>query len=412
MNSLALRVEHLGKEYRIGARQEGRPLLGDQIAAFIKRPARRIFGKGTNASDAPHEHFWALRDVSFDVPHGEAVGIIGRNGAGKSTLLKILSRITKPSAGRIELFGRVGALLEIGTGFHSELTGRENIYLTGAILGMRRAEIARKFDEIVAFAEIDDFIDTPVKRYSSGMFMRLGFAVAAHLDPEILVVDEVLAVGDAMFQKKCLGKMNDVTKDGRTVLFVSHDLTAMQALCTRAIRLSHGQVVGMGSAGDQVEDYLAETKGKMPNALDHPLELTPQTKLTRFGFLQNPVTSREPVEFELELESTRAMRIDEMSVILFDSLNRRIGLIDLRRAGVALRTNGKDPLKLRVALEAMPLVEGEYRVALWIRCDDITRLANDVVNLNVTAGISTGDFVPYHAMNLGIVALEYAVTHE
>jgi lipopolysaccharide transport system ATP-binding protein len=416
MSLVALRVSQLGKRYRIGARQENRALLGDQIVASVKRPAQRMasFLRSNGNGNGAHstENFWALKDVSFEVSHGEAMGIIGRNGAGKSTLLKILARITKPTTGRVELYGRVGALLEVGTGFHSELTGRENIFLTGAVLGMRRAEILAKFDEIVEFAGIQEFIDTPVKRYSSGMFMRLGFAVAAHLDPEILVVDEVLAVGDAAFQKKCLGKMSDVAKAGRTVLFVSHDLTAIQALCTRAIRLGHGQLVGMGPAPEQVAEYLAETQGQMQNDLDHPLELSPRTQLVRFGFAPNPVISGASLEFVVELESTRTMRIDEMAAIIFDSLNRRVAMIDLRRAGEALRVNGEHSLKLRALLDSIPLVEGEYRVAFYIRSDEVTRMVNDVVNLSIVPAVSEGDFVPYHAMARGVVALEYDVTSE
>lgn len=265
MSNLALAVHQLGKKYRIGARQQTRGLLGDQIVASVKRPAQRVaslFRANGNSNGAPvSEIFWALRDVSFEVPHGEAVGIIGRNGAGKSTLLKILSRITKPTTGRVELFGRVGSLLEVGTGFHPELTGRENIFLNGAILGMRRGEIQRRFDEIVAFAEVDEFIDTPVKRYSSGMYLRLAFAVAAHLEPDILVVDEVLAVGDAAFQKKCLGKMTDVTKAGRTVLFVSHNLAAVHSLCRECILLEHGQIVQRGTSAQVIPFYLQENVG-------------------------------------------------------------------------------------------------------------------------------------------------------
>lgn len=210
------------------------------------------------AEAAVKTDFWALHDVSFEVQPGEVVGIIGRNGAGKSTLLKIMSEITEPTAGEIRLRGRTASLLEVGTGFHPELSGRENIFLNGAILGMRRAEIVRKFDEIVAFAEIDQFIDTPVKRYSSGMYVRLAFAVAAHLEPEILIIDEVLAVGDHVFQQKCLGKMQDVARqDGRTVLFVSHNMAAVSRLCLRAIHLDHGRVVAAGPAGEVVEQYLA-----------------------------------------------------------------------------------------------------------------------------------------------------------
>jgi lipopolysaccharide transport system ATP-binding protein len=212
---------------------------------------------GNRNGNGPEEHLWALKDVSFEVAAGDVVGLIGSNGAGKSTLLKILSRITEPTLGCAKLYGRVGSLLEVGTGFHPELTGRENIFLSGAILGMRRAEIARKFDEIVAFADIEQFIDTPVKRYSSGMYVRLAFAVAAHLEPEILLVDEVLAVGDASFQKKCLGKMGDIARAGRTVLFVSHNMTSIESLCTSCLLIKSGKVEAKGTPAEIVGRYLA-----------------------------------------------------------------------------------------------------------------------------------------------------------
>jgi lipopolysaccharide transport system ATP-binding protein len=216
MSDTAIRVENLGKRYVIGARQKQAATLRESLKNLVAAPFRYLHSTVRGPSE--EEILWALRDVSFEIQQGEAIGVIGRNGAGKSTLLKILSRITEPTTGRVDIYGRVGSLLEVGTGFHPELTGRENVYMNGAILGMSRKEIERKFDEIVAFAEVEKFIDTPVKRYSSGMFVRLGFAVAAHLEPEILIVDEVLAVGDVAFQKKCLGKMGDVTREGRTVL--------------------------------------------------------------------------------------------------------------------------------------------------------------------------------------------------
>jgi homopolymeric O-antigen transport system ATP-binding protein len=240
MSDVAIRVESISKYYRIGERDPYR-MLRDVLVRFVSTQARRIGsrlvgGSSENDGDQNQNDFWALRDVSFEVREGEALGIIGRNGAGKSTLLKILSRITLPTRGRAQMYGRLASLLEVGTGFHPELTGRDNIYLNGAILGMRRTEIERKFDEIVSFAEVERFIDTPVKHYSSGMYLRLAFAVAAHLEPEILLVDEVLAVGDVAFQKKCLGKMDDVAKQGRTILFVSHNLQAIAQLTHRSDR--------------------------------------------------------------------------------------------------------------------------------------------------------------------------------
>jgi len=250
---VAIRVENLGKRYRIGQQRESYKSLRESLVHAAAAPFRRLRGEQAPKNDT----FWALKDVSFEVKHGEVVGVIGRNGAGKSTLLKLLTRITDPTAGRVELNGRVASLLEVGTGFHPELTGRENIYMNGAILGMTKREIASKFDEIVAFAEVEKFLDTPVKRYSSGMYVRLAFAVAAHLEPEILLVDEVLAVGDAQFQQKCLGKMGEVAKGGRTVLFVSHNMAAVEQLCHCGLLIDQGQVKGIGSSRDIITRYLA-----------------------------------------------------------------------------------------------------------------------------------------------------------
>ncbi|PWT92764.1 MAG: ABC transporter ATP-binding protein [Blastocatellia bacterium] len=247
-----VRVTEVSKHYLIGARQRSYYTLREAVAGALRAPATRLRRNGTGSDNG----VWALKDVSFEVGRGECLGIIGRNGAGKSTLLKILSRITEPTVGRVELFGRLGSLLEVGTGFHPELTGRENIFLNGALLGMRNAEIGTKFDEIVTFAEIHKFLDTPVKHYSSGMYMRLAFAVAAHLEPEILLVDEVLAVGDAEFQAKCLGKMSAVASVGRTVLFVSHNMAAIQSLCKRTIWLDEGRLCEEGPSATVVKDYL------------------------------------------------------------------------------------------------------------------------------------------------------------
>lgn len=258
MSDFAIDVAALGKQYRIGVRAERYFTLRDSLARLGTRARAVLRGNGT--ADAQPSLFWALRDVSFRVRRGEVVGIIGRNGAGKTTLLKILSRITEPTAGRAEITGRVSALLEVGTGFHPELTGRENVYLNGAILGMRTAEITRKFDDIVNFAEVEKFIDTPVKHYSSGMHVRLAFAVAAHLEREVLLVDEVLAVGDFGFQKKCLGKMDEIGREGRTVFIVSHSMPSILNLCERAILLENGGVVADGPAVDVVQRYLATSR--------------------------------------------------------------------------------------------------------------------------------------------------------
>jgi lipopolysaccharide transport system ATP-binding protein len=257
-----IQARGLGKRYALG-RASGRATLREAILNSVKAPIRLLSrNRGTEDS------FWALKDVEFDIAAGEAVGIIGRNGAGKSTLLKILSRITAPTIGEVRIHGKVASLLEVGTGFHGELSGRENIFLNGAIMGMTRAEVRARFDEIVAFAEVDKFLDTPVKRYSSGMYVRLAFAVAAHLQPEILVVDEVLAVGDASFQKKCLGKMQTVASGGRTVLFVSHNMAAISRLCTRAILLSHGTVAADGPVAKVAGIYAGSMNGESATEVD------------------------------------------------------------------------------------------------------------------------------------------------
>ncbi len=266
MSHAAIIAENIGKKYLLQHQQTGRnyKALRDVIAG----KAKSLVTIGRESNRPPVEEFWALKDVSFEIKHGDVVGIVGRNGAGKSTLLKLLSRITEPTTGRIRLRGRVASLLEVGTGFHPELTGRENIFLNGAILGMSKAEITRKFDEIVAFAEVERFLDTPVKRYSSGMYVRLAFAVAAHLEPEILIVDEVLAVGDASFQKKCLGKMQDVSKGGRTVLFVSHNMGAVTTLCRTGIWMQQGRLIKSGPARQIVDEYLTTNASSQTTVMD------------------------------------------------------------------------------------------------------------------------------------------------
>jgi len=263
MSELAIRVEHLGKKYRLGGQQARYSTFREALVNAARVPLGWLKGERR----AEQNILWALDDVSFEVRHGEAVGIIGRNGAGKSTLLKILAHITSPTRGRVDIYGRVGSLLEVGTGFHPELTGRDNIFLNGAILGMTRREIDHKFDEIVDFAEIEKFLDTPVKFYSSGMYVRLAFAVAAHLEPEILVVDEVLAVGDAGFQKKCLGKMEDVAQAGRTVLFVSHQLDMIRALCGRTILLNAGHILTYDTSEKAINTYLVMNRSQLSRAV-------------------------------------------------------------------------------------------------------------------------------------------------
>src|SRR5688500_4337142 len=287
MSGIALQVENLAKKYEIALGKHRHDTLRDQISEAV----RSMF-RSNGRSHGGKETFWALKDISFEIKKGELVGVIGRNGAGKSTLLKILSRITVPTSGKADIYGRVASLLEVGTGFHGELSGRENVYLNGAILGMRKAEIDRRFDEIVAFAEMERFLDTPVKRYSSGMYVRLAFGVAAHLDPEILLVDEVLAVGDAGFQRKCLGKMSDVAREGRTILFVSHNMAAIQALCPEALLLDRGSIASRGASKHVVAEYLQRTD-RADHAGTSELGLLPRAhgmqRILQAGFLNGEV---------------------------------------------------------------------------------------------------------------------------
>jgi lipopolysaccharide transport system ATP-binding protein len=380
MGDLALRVDGLGKKYRIGKREAAyrtfRDVLADALSAPFKRAAGLLRGNAAAAADLS-ETIWALRDVSFEVKKGEVVGIIGRNGAGKSTLSKILASITEPSEGEVQLYGRVGALLEVGTGFHPELTGRENIYLNGAILGMSRAEIKRKFDEIVAFAEIEKFIDTPVKHYSSGMGLRLGFAVAAHLEPEILIVDEVLAVGDAAFQKKCLGKMNEVAGEGRTVLFVSHNMAAVQGLCERGIVLERGRLAFDGAVEAALEHYLMQgslaAQGEvtlMPhsNRRSAATPILQSIRLTDSAGNAKPIfQSGEPLTIELTLAPPQPLNMPSIGIGVDDPSGVRLFSLVNRYAPSGLQIEQiAQPCRVLCQLAELPLLPGRYSLSLSV----------------------------------------------
>ena len=352
MSDIAIKVEGLGKKYQI--RHQSRAPYKTFREALVQkctslwRPQQK---------DSIAEDFWALKDVSFEIKRGECVGIIGRNGAGKSTLLKVLSRITEPATGRITLHGRVASLLEVGTGFHQELTGRENIYLNGTILGMKKKEIDRKFDEIVSFAEIEKFLDTPVKRYSSGMYVRLAFAVAAHLEPEILVVDEVLAVGDAQFQKKCLGKMNAVVNEGRTVLFVSHNMAAVRSLCSKGILLESGKVIYNGQVDAAINRYM---DAHMTNTAMVTFELKPEKSLSFTkawlmndqGVLTAEFDVLKPITINFEFVSLSLVNDVEVSVVLTNSRDVNVLFTSLSESN-----NNRFP----------EVAKGRYCVSLKIR---------------------------------------------
>jgi lipopolysaccharide transport system ATP-binding protein len=370
MTGVAIETQGLGKRYTLGVSGRGYGTLRESIVEAVKAPLRR----GGPATAAEKRELWALRDLSMTIESGEVVGLIGHNGAGKSTLLKILSRITEPSAGYADVTGRVGSLLEVGTGFHPELTGRENIFLNGSILGMRRAEIRARFDEIVAFAEIDKFLDTPVKRYSSGMSVRLAFAVAAHLEPEILLVDEVLAVGDASFQRKSLAKMSEVAQAGRTVLFVSHNLAIIQALCKRGILLERGQVQADGTVNQVLDQYLAalehESEGELLEREDRDGRGWRQTLLKRVEMADssgqaNVVIGGRPAK--LIVEVTELMPELQCRATIANSLGQPIATLDSEISAPADARDADLGPAFECEIPALPLLPGRYRIDLVVK---------------------------------------------
>jgi lipopolysaccharide transport system ATP-binding protein len=425
-DNVIIRVENLGKRYSLRHLRDQRyialrDVLVEKATGLFRRDgkARRPDDKTTRQQDqspvvssqlssSPRtEEFWALRDINFEVRQGEVVGIIGRNGAGKSTLLKILSRITDPTEGKVHIKGRVASLLEVGTGFHPELTGRENIFLNGAILGMTRAEIRKKFDEIAAFAEVERFLDTPVKRYSSGMYVRLAFAVAAHLEPEILVIDEVLAVGDAEFQKKCLGKMGEVARGGRTVLFVSHNMSAVQGLCNRAIWLDNGKVCGIGDVSEWVAKYVLCSRQQISDRLRTPVPVGGNLELRQFYLSPNPVESGASVRFGLEMFAHQATRITELAIGIYSSFETRVANLDFRSSGLPIDVTAGETRALSGEIKSLPLVEGEYRFGLYVVSSEFGGNVLDLVRLTVTAQPLT--YLPYAAIYRGLVELAFTV---
>jgi len=373
MSDFAIQTSGLGKSYDLGLSRRGYGTLRESVVETAKGSLGRLAGRGRK--QARGDTLWALKDLSITVQPGEVVGLIGHNGAGKSTLLKILSRIVEPSDGWADVTGRTGALLEVGTGFHPELTGRENVFLNGAILGMRRAEIRARFDEIVAFADIERFLDTPVKRYSSGMSVRLAFAVAAHLEPEILLVDEVLAVGDAAFQRKSLGKMNEVAKAGRTVIFVSHNLAILQALCDRGILLERGQVVADAPVTEAIDSYLRT----LEQAADQ--DLLERTDRDSRGYDESLIRRVEIHDLEgghadavvagrtatVVIETTAALPMTECRLTILNSLGHPVATLD---SEVSAPVDSRDPElgpRIECELEGLPLLPGRYRIDVVLK---------------------------------------------
>ena len=358
MSDVAIRCENISKRYRLGT-QEKYKALRDAIAGAFAAPFRR------NGSSGDEAHVWALDDVSFEVKRGQVIGVIGHNGGGKSTLLKILSRITKPTRGYAAINGRVGALLEVGTGFHAELTGRENVYLNGAILGMTKAEIDRKFDEIVAFAEVEKFIDTPVKRYSSGMYVRLAFGVAAHLETEILLVDEVLAVGDAQFQRKCFAKMNEIGSHGRTILFVSHNMASVRSICAEALILDRGRLVAKGEVNEAVDRYLAQTAAEA----DEVVETNSFTvNSVQISSSHSPVIKTfDSVEVKVSFVPKAEVADAGLYVSILTPDFRRLTGLDFKDFATAPPLKAGEVCELGFAVESLPLLPGVYQLEVHLK---------------------------------------------
>ncbi len=395
-NDVAIKVENLSKRYRIGAREKQADTLRERIENLIASPFDYL--RSTIRGPSEEETLWALKDVSFEVRHGEVLGLIGPNGAGKTTLLKILSRITEPTMGMAEIDGRVGSLLEVGTGFHPELTGRENIYMNGAILGMKRAEIKKKFDEIVDFADIEKFVDTPVKRYSSGMYVRLAFAVAANLEPEILLVDEVLAVGDAAFQQKCFGKMDEVGRSGRTVLLVSHNMASVQALCGTSILLQDGGICATGNTAEVIDTYISgrECDLNVPlhqrtrrtgsgiakfvairlcNAKDKPVDsvLSGERVTFEMDFVAGDAARRRRAEFGLTVSTVIGERLFQCNT---QSVNQQFDVAESRGRAVC-------------SISKLPLLPGRYSVNINLTVDGQRA---DFVEKALQFDVHSGDF--------------------
>ena len=398
MNEIAIKVKNISKKYKINTSKKGYTTFRETINNVVAAPFNALSADRNGSVEKPlakgGNFFWALKDISFEVKRGEVVGIIGHNGAGKSTLLKTLSRITEPSEGYIDIFGRVGSLLEVGTGFHPELSGRENIYLSGAIIGMRHAEIESKFDEIVEFAEVEKFIDTPVKHYSSGMYLRLAFAVAAHLDTEIMLIDEVLAVGDARFQNKCLGKMEDVAKKGRTVLFVSHNMAAVSNLCSRVIVLKDGQIWADGGS-EIIGEYLNSVSEVNKINLQNRTDITAEKKtwLTDLHFADeqyNPVTmalTGQPLVITFQYSHRMPSGTPDVTITFYDTLGQAVASCDTRYSSNNDVYTSTLSGEINCVFPKLALLPGEYRINVLLhRNDEWLDHIVSAAKLNVSGG--------------------------
>lgn len=410
--NIAIKVENLSKAYQLG--QIGTGTISRDLERWYARirgkedPFLRIGETNNQNTKSESDVVWSLKDINFEIKQGDAVGIIGRNGAGKSTLLKILSKVTAPTNGKILGKGRIASLLEVGTGFHPELSGRENIFLNGAILGMRKKEIQRKLEEIVDFAGIERYLDTPVKRYSSGMYVRLAFAVAAHLESEILIVDEVLAVGDAEFQKKCLGKMSDVSKgEGRTVLFVSHNMDSILKLCHTGILLQNGLLSSLDSSANVCEKYLTENvKSQKPKNIDNYF-LNSELKLNSFSIDKSTYRQFQEINFLIELESTYKNKFDCIAIIITDSLDNRISVLDLRTEELIEYSKDTYKIKIEGQCKSINFLPGNYGMGLAIGSQYCMGDFYNIIGFEVIQMLASDNtFIPFAKNVSGQLALQ------
>lgn len=405
-------VENISKAYQLG--DFGTGTISRDLERFWARirgkedPFLKIGEVNDRTTKSDSDVVWSLKDLNFEIEQGDAVGIIGRNGAGKSTLLKILSRVTYPTTGSVKLKGRIASLLEVGTGFHPELSGRENIYLNGAILGMRKKEIARKFDEIVDFAGVERYIDTPVKRYSSGMYVRLAFAVAAHLESEILIVDEVLAVGDAEFQKKCLGKMGDVSKgEGRTVLFVSHNMDSIKTICNKGIVLNNGSIAFNGDVYDAVSTYsvVAGDEFCKTQLINYPL--TNDVKVEVFEIDKAEITSGQDIAFRLSITCATGNSFQSIALFIYDQYDQKVSFIDLRCNNLFAISAANNSLTIEGTLQRIPYLPGKYKVGFHLQSNLVYHDFVNLLQFEVVQKDLTDNLMPYPLHVRGNIELDY-----
>jgi lipopolysaccharide transport system ATP-binding protein len=408
-DNVAIEIDNISKQYRLGI--VGTGTLSHDLNRWWHKvrgkedPYLKIGVTNDRTKKGGSDYVWALKDINLTINKGDSIGIIGRNGAGKSTLLKIISRVTSPTGGRIQINGTCASLLEVGTGFHPELSGRDNIYLNGAILGMSRSEISKKFDEIVAFAGVEKYIETPVKRYSSGMYVRLAFAVAAHLDSDILIIDEVLAVGDMEFQKKCLGKMGDISKSGRTIIYISHQMDAIRNLCNRAVVLNNGTIQYDGTTAEAISIYINNNQNQLDNSIEQ-YTVFDGIVIENFALSSRSINCFEDISFEINIKNIKNNKITSVKIIINDSFDQRIAIIDLRELKMVEETQLHQKINIEGSIKNINLLSGTYKVGLYFESAAYVGNHYSLIEFNVVEVLENKDFLPYSNDVRGKLILE------